>query len=111
MKIRTTITAMKDGVCLFETDATAEIDYSRDRYGELEWHVDQWTVTGSGPDVWDTLRGEWKRTEIEVAVPEKLAEVFDTYMDSAWMEEQIREQLMDYDDDRGDYLRDLAQDR
>ena len=110
MKIDTTITALKDGLVLFETDVTFSIDYSKDRYGELEWNVDEYIVSEKRK-VWDEMAQKWTEREFTTSVPEPLAEVFDTYLDRTWMEEQIREYLRDCDDDRGDYLRDMAMDR
>jgi len=110
MKIDTTITAMKDGLCLFETDVTCSIDYSKDRYGELEWHVDEYIISAQR-DVWDEMAQKFVKREFVTSVPEMLASVFDTYLDRERMEEHIREELASLDDDRGDYLRDLAMDR
>jgi hypothetical protein len=110
MRISTTITAEKDGITLFETDVDCDIVYSKDRYGELEWHVDQYVAT-ENRKVWDEMGQKWVQREFTTSVPENLAEVFDEHLDRKWMEEQILEQLMGMDADRGDYLRDLAMDR
>jgi hypothetical protein len=110
MKIETTISAIHGGLCIFEADVTCEIDWRKDRYGELEWHVDQYVVTGKRRK-WDDMAQKWVEFPHDVAVPEKLAEVFDTYLDREKMEKYIHEQLADMDSDHGDYLRDKAMDR
>lgn len=110
MKIETTITAIKDGICLFETDVICSIDYHVDRYDELEWHVDEYSVEGTRR-YWDDTAQKWVETKRTTAVPDALAEIFDKYLDREWMEKQIRENLADYGDDQGDYLRDLMMDR
>lgn len=110
MKIETTITAIKNGVCLFESDFIASIDYHIDRYGELEWHVDEY-IAEDKRRTWDEMAGKWRVEKISVAVPDKLAEVLDEYLDHAWMEEQIRERIADCGADRADYLRDQMMDR
>jgi hypothetical protein len=110
MKIETTISCIIGGVCLFETDVTAVIDYKVDRrYGELEWWVDEYRVEGE-QRVW-AKDGTSSLQAVSITVPDNLAEVFDQYVAREWMEEQIRERLADMDSDRGDYLRDMAQDR
>jgi hypothetical protein len=110
MKIETTISCIIGGECLFEADVTCEIDHHRDRYGELEWHVDQYIIVGTRRK-WDDMAQTWKEIPHEVAVPDKLADVLDIYLDREKIEAKIHENLADYGDDYGDYLRDLAMDR
>jgi hypothetical protein len=111
MKIETTISCMINGVCLFETDVTAVIDYKYDRrHGELDWWVDEYLVEGEHR-IWDKAGHSTGKQSVTIVVPEKLAEAFDEHLDRDWMEEQIRERLADYADDRADYLRDQMMDR
>jgi hypothetical protein len=111
MKIETTITAIKDGCVLFETDVICVIDYKIDRrYSELEWWVDEYRVEGKRLK-WDDTDGKWVKTTIDTKVPEPLAQVFSLYLDRERIEEKIREELIDRDDDRADHLRDMAMDR
>jgi urocanate hydratase len=111
MKIPTTITVMINGVCLFETDVVAVIDYEIDRrYGELEWWVDEYRIEGE-QSIWEKDGKTSEKKAVSFAVPKALAEVFDEHLDRDWMDDQVRGQLADMDDDRGDYLRDLAMDR
>lgn len=94
MKIPTTITAEADGACIFEADVICHIDAHRDRYGELEWIVDQYVITDERR-VWDDTQQKWRTEVREIAVPERLAEVFDHYLNKRWMAEQIHERLME----------------
>jgi hypothetical protein len=94
MKISTTITAMKDNICLFETDAIAHVEYDFDEFGGISWFVDQWTVE-ERQAVWNDARGIWEQHTKVAAVPEALAKVFDSYMDKEWLEEQLIERLLD----------------
>jgi hypothetical protein len=110
MKIETTISAIHGGICIFEADVTCEIDWSVDRYNEIDWVVDQYIVTGTRRK-WDDMAQKWVEFPHEVSVPDALADVFDAYLDREKMEEKIRENLADYGDDRGDYLRDQMMDR
>lgn len=93
MKINTTITAMKDGLCLFETDVTVYVLYEIED-GCVTWQVDQYTVSDM-KNVWNDTRGVWERREREVAVPKNLELVLDEYLDRDAMLEQIEERLMD----------------
>jgi hypothetical protein len=111
MLIETTITAMKDGICLFETDVVCSIEYTVDRrHNELEWNVQEYLIEETRR-MWDDTAGKWIESKVRTAVPNKLAEVFDEYLDTAHMDEKVREQLSDHADDRADYLRDMAMDR
>lgn len=110
MNIDVTVTVEKNGVCLFEADFVASIDHRVDQYGELEWHVDQY-IAEDTRRTWDEMAGKWRTEKISVAVPDKLAEILDEHIDREWVEEQIRERLADYADDRADYLRDQMMDR
>jgi hypothetical protein len=111
MLINTTITAEKDGITLFETDVICCIEYTVDRrHNELEWNVQEYLIEEKRR-TWDDTAGKWTESKVQTAVPEKLAEVFDEYLDHDWIDERVRERLADYGDDRGDYLRDLAMDR
>lgn len=111
MKIETTITVLEQGVCIIECDVTANIDYKIDRrHGELEWWVDQYTVEGEHR-IWDMHGVSHGTQKVCVVIPDKLAEVFDEYLDREKIGEQVREHLADIDDDRADYLRDMAMDR
>jgi hypothetical protein len=104
MKIETTITGIKDGVVLFEQDVNVYVIPNVDRWNELNWVVDQYTISGTRR-VWDDTAGKWCKTEIEVAVPDKLADVFDVYLDRANVEEAIRDRLIEADElerDEGD---------
>ena len=94
MKIPTTITAMKDNICLFETDAIAHVEYDFDEFGGISWFVDQWTVEEAS-QVWNDTRRVWEKRTKVAAVPETLAKVFDSYMDKEWLEEQLIERLLD----------------
>lgn len=111
MKIPTTISCIINGVCLFETDVTAVIDYKIDRrYGELEWWVDEYRVEGAHR-IWDKDGRSAGEQAVSITVPENLADVFDKYLDRDWMDSEVRERLADMDDDRGDWLRDKVMDR
>ena len=111
MLIETTITAEKDGITLFETDVICCIEYTVDRrHSELEWHVDQYIIEEKRR-VWDDTAGKWTESKVQTAVPKKLAEVFDEYLDIAWIDERVRENLVESHADRADHLRDMAMDR
>jgi hypothetical protein len=111
MKIPTTISCMINGVCLFETDVVAVIDYKIDRrYGELEWWVDEYRITGR-ERIWEKDGTSTGEKDVDFVVPDKLHDVFDTYLNRDRIDGLVREQLADMDDDRGDYLRDMAMDR
>jgi hypothetical protein len=111
MLINTTITAEKDGITLFETDVICSIVYEVDRrHNELEWHVDQYIIEEKRR-VWDDTAAKWIEIKVQTAVPEKLAEVFDEYLDHDWIDERVRENLVESHADRADHLRDLAMDR
>jgi hypothetical protein len=105
---------MRDGVCILECDVTAVIDYKVDRrHNELEWWVDEYRLEGD-QYIWGDKGESLGVKNVCVVVPEKLAEVFDDYLDKDWMDEQVRERLADShagDDGYGDYLRDMAMDR
>ena len=94
MKIRTTITAEKDGLTLFETDVVAHVEYDFDEFGGISWHVDQWTVEEQY-EVWNNTHHFFEKRTKSAAVPEALAKVFDSYMDKEWLEEQLIERLLD----------------
>ena len=110
MKFDTTITAMKDGICLFETDVVVIVDHKVDRYNELEWWVDEYRVEGTRR-TWDDTANQWIETKVDTKVPQALAEVFNHYLDEGKIEEKIREQLAEERYERADFARDLAMDR
>jgi hypothetical protein len=110
MLIETTITAEKDGITLFETDVICCIEYTVDRYNELEWNVQEYLIEEKRR-VWDDTAGKWRESKVQTAVPNKLAEVFDEYLDTAWIDERVRENLVESHADRADHLRDMAMDR
>ena len=106
MLINTTITAEKDGITLFETDVICCIEYTVDRrHNELEWNVQEYLIEEKRR-TWDDTAGAWRESKVQTAVPEKLAEVFDEYLDIAWMDEKVRENLVESHADRADALYD-----
>lgn len=111
MEIETTISAMVKGVCLFETDVTAVIDYKFDRrHNELEWWVDEYIIKGN-QRIWSKDGKSSHVENVRVAVPKALADAFDEFLDREHLDEKVRERLADYGDDRADYLRDQMMDR
>jgi hypothetical protein len=111
MKIPTTISVMLGGVCVIETDVTAVIDYKIDRrHGELEWWVDEFRIEGKHR-IWDKDGTSSSENYVSIVVPASLATVFDEHLNRDRIDEQVRERLADMESDRGDYLRDMAEDR
>lgn len=105
MLIETTITAEKDGVTLFETDVICSIDYTVDRYNELEWEVESYLIEETRR-TWDDTAQKWIERKIQTTVPDKLAEVFDEYLDHDRMDQKVREHLIERNADRADALYD-----
>jgi hypothetical protein len=110
MLIKTTITAMKDGICLFETDVVCSIDWKVDRYNELEWWVDEYRIEEKRHE-YDTTAEKYREKTVSTDVPKKLAEIYDEYLDRTWMEEKVRERLVDHSAERADALYDAHRER
>jgi hypothetical protein len=110
MKIETTVTGMKDGICVFEQDVIVSVVYDVDRDNELTWSVDEYIIEGP-KRVWDDTAQKWTYPVIAVSAPECLAKVFDEYLDKEALEEELIERLIDmremrqddYADARADY--------
>jgi hypothetical protein len=91
-EIETTITAEESGVCFFQTDCFAEIEYTVSG-GELGWEITKFRFEGV-EHVWNSETGTTERLPSygAYAGPD-LFPVLLKFADKEWLETQLREQL------------------
>lgn len=87
------VTVVKDGVCLFETEPDALIEYSLPdgRGGPVDWDVIEfhWDAPGLAPD---------RRIYTKIGRTDPLFRVLYDNLDTEWLDERVREILADNGD-------------